>query len=758
MLDQFRLDSGIVTTMPTAIALLLMACAPDKPDASPEPTPPDYVGVAVCAGCHSDEYERWRNSHHDLAMQHATDDTVLGDFDGAGFRYGGVESTFYRRGGNFFVTTDSASGALVEYRIAYTFGVEPLQQYLVEFPDGRLQALGISWDSRSADEGGQRWFHIYPDDAVDHDDLLHWTGPLQNWNFMCAECHSTNVRKNYTPENDSFSTTWSEINVACEACHGPGSAHVAAAVAPGGENSSVLAFDDAARWVMNMTTGIAERVPSENTSLELETCARCHSRRAIFSENYVHSKPLADTHRPALLTEELYYADGQIKDEVYVYGSFLQSAMHGAGVSCSDCHDAHSLKLKAPGNGVCAQCHLPAVFDVTAHHRHARESTGAACVNCHMASRNYMVIDGRRDHSFRIPRPDLTVSIDTPNACNGCHVDQSAEWAATNIKEWYGGPPARHYGEIIDAARRGTVGASKELAALASDEQMPAIARATAVALLATNADTSATVTLESAAIAEDALIRMAAADSASVLDTPGQVRIVAPLLRDPVRAVRLAAAGTLLHAPPESFLQSQSEDLLAAIDEYRKVQALNSDRAESHVNLGVLHALEGDFSNAEEGYNRAVEMMPDFAAAYINLADLYREAGREDDVDASLHRGLAVLPGNPDLHHALGLSLVRRGDYGRSIATLRKAHELEPTRARFAYVLGIALNSTGSSDEALAVLHEAHERHPGNRELLFALSTISRDSGQLTRAKEYATTLLALSPNDPSVLQLLTD
>jgi len=189
--------------------------------------PPTFVGGKVCAGCHQKEYKLWQGSHHDLAMQVANDNTVLGDFSDANFTYFGVTSTFYKRDGKFKVRTDGPEGKLKDYEIKYAFGVYPLQQYLIEFPGGRLQALSIAWDSRPKGEGGQRWFHLYPKEKITHDDTLHWTGPNQNWNYMCAECHSTNLKKNYDLKSDTYSTTWFEINVSCEACHGPGSRHVA---------------------------------------------------------------------------------------------------------------------------------------------------------------------------------------------------------------------------------------------------------------------------------------------------------------------------------------------------------------------------------------------------------------------------------------------------------------------------------------------------------------------------------------------------
>ena len=285
-------------------------------------------------------------------MQHANEDTVLGDFDGASLSHYGVTSHFFKKDGSFFVNTENAEGNMTDFEIKYTFGIDPLQQYLIEFPNGHYQALGIAWDTQPEEEGGQRWFHLYPNEKITHDDPLHWTGINQNWNFMCAECHSTNLKKNYDPLHGRYQTTWSEIDVSCQACHGPGSRHVEWAKSIGREkqlkgdlkNGLVvqLGDPDKSQWIMDEDAGTAKRSTPRKSKAQIETCAQCHSRRRLISENYEHGRPLLDTHHPSLLVEGLYHTDGQIDDEVYVYGSFLQSRMYQEGVTCSNCHDPHT--------------------------------------------------------------------------------------------------------------------------------------------------------------------------------------------------------------------------------------------------------------------------------------------------------------------------------------------------------------------------------------------------------------------------------
>ena len=331
-------------------------------------------------------------------MQEVSGETVLGRFDGAEIEHFGARTRFFRKGESFFVSAEGPDGQQADFEIKYTFGVEPLQQYLIELPGGRLQALNVAWDARPKSQGGQRWFHLHPDEPVPVGDVLHWTGPASSWNSTCADCHSTNLRKNYSAALNEYDTRWSEIDVACEACHGPGSRHVEWAsshreVLDANKGLLVDLGPDGGNWTMDAATGIATRTKPRDSQTELNTCAPCHSRRAPISADREPDRPLLDSYVPALLEEGLYYADGQIQDEVYVYGSFLQSKMYRAGVTCSDCHDPHSLRVRDGPDAACARCHLPAKFAVRSHHHHAPGSPGSRCVERHMPATTYMVID-----------------------------------------------------------------------------------------------------------------------------------------------------------------------------------------------------------------------------------------------------------------------------------------------------------------------------------------------------------------------------
>ncbi|WP_455366402.1 multiheme c-type cytochrome, partial [Kaarinaea lacus] len=729
---------------------------------------PEYVGREQCRSCHEQQYQAWQGSHHDLAMQEANDNTVLGDFNNTKFSYHGVTSTFFKKDGKFFVNTDNAQGKLQDFEIKYTFGVTPLQQYLIEFPGGRLQALNIVWDTHSKEQGGQRWVHLYPKENVDYNDPLHWTGVYQNWNNMCAECHSTNLKKNYNYEEDAYDTRWDEINVSCEACHGPASKHVQWAQATTkGENwgevenkGLVLTLGDAknGQWILKDDEKTASRSTHFDTDTQLQTCARCHSRRAVFSDDYRHGRPLLDTHSPALLTEELYYPDGQIKDEVYVYASFLQSKMHQTGVICSDCHNPHSLELKQPGNAVCTQCHDKAVYDVADHHHHAKDSAGAQCVECHMPATTYMVVDPRRDHSMRIPRPDLSDEIKAPNACIMCHDKQTNQWAAQAITKWTepDKTKVKHYGQVFHAARTGQPQIDIELAAIAQDKTRPGIVRATAINLLRNYSYPRLPELLDVAYLDEDPLIRAEVANLLEVVEPRMRLKYAMRLVKDPVRVVRMNAARALVETPENLFQPSDYKAFQSALNEYIAAQQYNTDRPEGRVNLGTIYIALNQPDKAEQYLKSALDIGAALAQPYVNLADLYRIQQRDKEGEAILRLGVKQSENPAPIHHALGLLLVREKRVDEALKELEKATQLAPEEARYGYVYGVALQSVKGNAAAIEYLKKAHQRHPADLNILFGLASFSLENGDLKAAADYANQLLILAPQHQGAQQLL--
>ena len=740
---------GLLLLLAVAAGIALYATrgrAPEAPAAAaaigtPEDgRPSSYVGAAVCKGCHEAEDRAWAGSNHDRAMQAANPGTVLGDFADAKFRQHGVESRFYRRGDRFFVRTEGPDGKRADYEISYTFGVYPLQQYLIAFPGGRYQALSIAWDSRPKEQGGQRWFHLQPGRRVAHDDPLHWTGNYQNWALQCAECHSTNLRKGYDAASNSYRTTYGEINVACEACHGQGSRHVAWAdrtrppyPAQGDIGLPRLGSRWHEAWKFPADGARVAVRDSPADPAGMNVCAPCHARRATLSEERRPGAVLEDSHRLAMLTAPNYHADGQQREEVYVWASFLQSRMQQSGVTCMDCHEPHSLRTRAAGNALCNRCHNAAEYDAPGHHRHVSGSKGAQCINCHMPTQNYMVIHARQDHSLRVPRPDLSLSLGTPNACNQCHVDRKPEWAASAMDRWYGRAwrDRPSYGPTLHAGATRGILALPDLLDLARNPAAPGIIRATAATLAQSHA-TPATLQTAGTLLADpDPLLRIAALGLLAAAPPATRIEAAAPLLSDPVRGVRIEAARVLADVPADRLGAERQAAQAAAMQEYQTALDLEADWPSGRLNLGILRLRQRRSDEAVAAFEQAIALDPLFDPAYVNLADALRQLGRDAEGESVLRRGLARMPRNADLHHALGLLLVRQGDQRAALKELSAAARLAPDNPRFLYVEAIALHGAGRRSEALTLLRRADQRHPGNPDIRAALHSFADGTQQ---------------------------
>jgi len=751
-----------------AVLLLVLVWASTRPPATTAPAtasavvstvPATFVGSAECKSCHAQEFTAWTGSQHARAMQHASAETIRGDFNGAKFTFDGVTSTFFQRDGKYFVRTDGPDGKLADFEVKYTFGVEPLQQYLVELPGGRLQALAVTWDTRPKEQGGQRWFRQYPGEKIDHRDELHWTKGAQNWNFMCADCHSTQVTKGYDASKGAFDTRYKEIAVGCESCHGPGSAHIAWAKEKSSDpRKGLTAQLDERRgvtWSIDAATGNAKRSRERTSEREIEVCAQCHARRAQIAEDYQAGQPFLDHYLPSLLVAPLYWPDGQQRDEVFIWGSWLQSRMHRQGVTCSDCHDPHTQKLRVDGNAVCGQCHAPGKYDAPSHHHHENGSTGAQCAECHMPRTTYMVVDGRRDHSMRVPRPDQSVAFGVPNACSQCHTKRDAKWAAAAVRGWLGRDARgfQAFGSTFHAAEAGQPGAAASLAAIANDVAQSPIARASSLERLAIAGSADAA-TAQRAAQDAQPLVRLASVRLAEALPPQQQLRVLARLTTDPLRAIRIEAARALA-GQQDALPAEQQAAWQKAAAEYVATLRYTADRPEAGTALGTFYARLGKGDEAQAAFAQALTLDAGYVPAYLNAADALRALGREAEAQKMLEQGLARAPKNATLHHALGLSLVRQGRPAEALRELQRATQLAPDELRYTYVYAVALNSTGRSADALRVLDRATARWPNDRDLLLALATMQRDAGQADAARRTVLRLAEAYPDDREIAAL---
>ncbi len=618
---------------------------------------PEYDGSEICVQCHRAASEAWKTSHHALAWNEPTGHRVLGDFDDSIFEHKGVVSRFTSDGGKYFVTTDGADGRSRRFEIVGTVGVEPLQQYLAETEPGRLQALDIAWDVQQ-----KRWYHLYPDQDLPHTNGLHWTGSYKNWNARCAECHATGYDKRYSSSAKKYTSKQAEKGVGCEACHGPGSAHLIWARDRKGFDRTTWSGVDAA----GLTIAFGRKSPQT----EIQQCASCHSRREAFdASSPVPGTPFHDSYRLALLRDGLYHSGGQIRDEVYVYGSFLQSKMYARGVRCTNCHDPHSGALKARGNAVCTQCHnlagnaafptlKKAEYDTPAHHFHKPGSDAARCKSCHMIERVYMGIDGRRDHSFRVPRPDLSVTAKTPNACTDCHTDKPPAWAAAKVTRLLPDDSNRppNYAVLFAAARagKGDPDIAKSLLETVLSNGQSGIVRATALDLLGRYATPEIAEQATGLLRHNDPVVRAAAIALQRAAPPPIRVRRLGPLLKDEHRSVRIAAVRALLDILAQGGSPMLARFARQAIGEYQRSLTAKADFPEIQMAIAGTAMVFRKFHAAEQAFSEAVRLDPQRVNAWAMIARLRAAQGDAEGAARALRDGLAANPDDANLTRIL--------------------------------------------------------------------------------------------------------
>lgn len=717
--------------------------------ATPAAQPVALVDEKACQGCHGAEVKQWQGSHHQRAMQLPTEQTVLGDFNDQTFTSDKETTRFFRRDGGFWVNTPGPDGQPADFKVAYTFGVEPLQQYLLELPAGHLQPLGVAWDTEK-----KQWFHLYPGQGIDASNALHWTKTAQNANYMCIECHTTGFKRNFNDKTNTFASHWQALGVGCQSCHGPASEHLSWAAKP---NKA------------DLSKGFEKPLLSQTTNRgQVETCARCHSLRAALGDGYKHSSALLDDYLPSALNAAQYEVDGTIKGEVFEYGSFTQSKMFAKGVACTNCHNPHSTQLKAQGNAVCTQCHNPAGktaapgvdgaglqakdYDSPAHTKHPAGSPAAQCTACHMPGKFYMGNDFRHDHSFSVPNPAQSKALGTPDACMGCHRETKSKLLIEQFNAMYPNskPHDGGYAQSLDQARKGSAGAARALQAQLARTDLPAIRRAALLTELANYPSAQALTLISNGLKSPDGEVREAAVRALSTMAAPQQVgQLLTPLLRDPLRAVRLAAIWELAQQPPEARQNLTPAFWQQLLGEYEQVQLQLLERGEGNMNLAGLYQLTGRSAQVEARLRTALQRDPDFLPALVSLAQLLEQSHPQEAAQL-LEQAIQRNPQEALLYHSKGLSLVRQGDYQDAISAFAKADALEPLNPQYGYVLAIALHDSGSPDKAIAQLQAMLKRQPQNRNARMALVNYAQETRNVELIQQVVGDLWEINPDDP--------
>ncbi len=697
----------------------------------------EYVGDLACVSCHTKEYNEWSISDHFKAMQIANDSTVLGDFDDKVYTADGVTSKFFKKDGKYYINTQGEDGKNDDYEIKYTFGYYPLQQYLIEFSKGRMQVTRQSWDSRS-----KKWFHQYAGQKIAAGDWLHWTGNAQNWNTMCAECHSTNLQKNYDFVTDTYKTTFSNLTVSCESCHGPAKAHIDFV---SGKNHDPKNHEGS---YMRLAKGSSQMT-------EIQACFPCHARKGNISALFINSDQILDNYIPEIPSTAFYQSDGQVRDEDYTYASFLQSKMYQHGVKCSNCHNPHSGKLLIAGNGVCNQCHQKEKYDVPTHTFHAVNTAGAECKNCHMPSRYYMGNDLRHDHIFRVPRPDLSVENGTTNACNDCHKEKTASWAAATIVKWFGSTRKYHFAEDLSPGSKMDANAEAHLIKLINDTATPSIIQATAVHYISElNSENSLQVLLRELNHL-DPQVRYRAVTGLTNFAPNRWRSSVLPLLSDKVRAVRIATANALISVDDPQMAQDYGNGYTKASSELKDYVMYQTDFASGNIMAGDYFFKLKNYEHAEQFYLRGIQKDTAMNYARLNLATMYNLMGRNTDALKVLQTALKTDATNDRIFFNMALLYNELGDIAQTEKCLQQAIALKSKNPRVYYNYGVLMQQQQNHAMAEKLYKKALSLAPTDADINFALCVLYLQQNQPQLALPYAQTLRRYYPTDNRFLQL---
>jgi len=490
-------------------------------------------------------------------------------------------------------------------------------------------------------------------------------------------------------------------------------------------------------------------------------------------DNNHRSNDFYNNYRPQLITPPLYFSDGQILDEDYVFASFTQSKMYMHDVRCNDCHDSHSLKLKIDGNALCTQCHRGEEYDTYQHHFHkyANEKgepvtnkfgdivpvgEGALCKTCHMPARYYMGIDYRRDHSLRIPRPDLSILYKVPNACNDCHADKSFQWSEDFIKKYYGERKKFTYGSVLSDGYLQNNGADTSLIHLIKNDLYPEIVRATAIQYLAAYDNKKSKELIKSMLDNPEPIVRESAVtgfDENNIMDL---ITTLSPILDDPVKIVRFAAANRLFELDKQFFTDSLYNKISLVMNEYYNAILYTSDFPSGRYNLANYYSRKGDLVKAEKFYKDAIRLDGHFYPAKSNLALLYYSQGNFSEAEKLF---LDLIKNNKEYtegNYYLGLLYAEQKRYNEAANFLQRYLLQKNPNSRTYYNLGLVYQYLNQNQKAESILLKGNELIPNNFDLIFALSDFYLKQKNFAKSLQFANELKIKFPSKPEGQQFI--
>lgn len=693
---------------------------------------PNALTSASCRNCHEEVFALWEQSHHAKANRLLSPKKDRPAFIPAHtLLSAGLETRMFWKSDQATIETPLADGVVRTFHPDMVLAHTPMQQFLVPFGDGRWQVTEWAWDPARAD-----WFNVYGSEGRHPREWGSWAGRGMNWNSNCATCHMTGFAKDYAISTDSYASRWDEMGVSCLQCH---------EAAAGGEH------------LRNPKAPLAHR----DWDNQQDNCAACHSRREEMYPGFVPGSRYDDHYRLALpVRQGLYYPDGQVLDEDFEYGSFLMSKMGGrAGVTCLDCHNAHSgvNKLPVASNSSCLFCHAAPgqrgapVLEETAHGHHAAGSTGNKCVECHMTWTTYMQRDPRRDHGFIVPDPLLTKELGIPNACNKCHTDKSVDWAIEWTDRWYGDKMNRPERGRTRALARAYAGESgKELTAellrLAGREDI-AMWRAALLNLASRRVDLPDVRDALIRALKDPSpIVRAASVDGLAPLPAAARTEIAA-LLDDPVRLVRLRAAWARRDMLPTGG--NATQELIRSLE-------FNADQPSGAASMGQWYFAKRDLKQAEAWYRKAISWDRFSPPLFADLALMQNASQQSDRAVQTLDEGLASSPSNTELLGMKALLLAELGDFSGAETAFQKALAADANQPRTWYNLGLLYAQKERLADAIEALKKAEEFDKESADYPYARATIHLRMGDKAAAQEAARKALEITPNFTPAATLL--
>ncbi len=695
-------------------------------DGGQTPAAQGYAGSPSCRECHERFYQLWSTSFHGLAMQPYSEalareklTTQSEDLAIGPYRYRAEIDA-----GQGWVREEGPEGSK-KYPMAHAMGGKNVWYFLTPLDKGKLQTLPLAYDVRE-----KRWIDMagsgvrhFPGESGP-DEHFTWKEWPYTFNTACYGCHVSQLSTNYDLKTDSYSTTWAEPGINCEACHGPSAAHNTAARALAkGQPLTEL------KLISTRTMTKAQRN---------DLCASCHAKAtAPLAASFSPGDKFFDHYDLVTLENPDFYPDGRDLGENYTLTSWRMSPCVKSGqIDCIHCHTSsgrYRFKKAEDANRACLPCHQVRVDKASEHSRHAEGSEGNKCIACHMPMTSFARMN-RSDHSMLPPAPAASLAYQSPNACTLCHTDKDAAWADTLVRQWRGRDyqaPLLHRAGLVDAARKGDFRRRGEMLRYIEGPERDEIFATSLIRLIPPAPDAALAATLHKAMQDPSPLVRAAAVETLATMPSQENLQALVMAAGDDSRLVRIRAAAALVNYPEPQGNNPHVVNMKKAAEEYRTSLMVRPDLWSSHYNLGNHYLARGELAAAVAAYDQALKFEPRAAMVLVNAALAQARLGDAGKAEASLTKAIEIAPTNAAALFNLGLLKAEQNDPARAEQSLRQALKQDPQMAQAAYNLCILLG-TDKPAEALGFCREAVKLRPDEPKYGFTLAyTLNRQGGQ---------------------------